>query len=440
MPGLVAALGRRPERIFSGLLFAGTVELRAISSREMPLPPRPTDPPARFVAIGLRSLLEALRIFTGLALTAAAEAPFRSRSVCLRSLSRREGEPAPRCMTPKEPLLAAGLFEVAQIGACLARAVRLKRRPHVSHGMSPCISASSPSPSSSAQLASQLAWRLSEGGTSSRLRASSGTSARALWCADLPTPPPPSAAAASAAASCSSSAAASSSCCCCCSSSSSHPAPADVRGSIISSGATREPPCSHEAAARRAASGAPGRSSAVAVAARSGLEPSGRLVARRGDSLVSTKPSTTAGAPASLARARARIAFACSCACSKAAAGCAWRRPQQRAWMAMRSSAKTRPQVGQLVGASSPLTRKTIGGGGASARVEAESDIALSRLVRSSRSCVRSRSSMSAISTSTAACGSPPRAAAAIATQPKSTQTSEWERGSEDSQHNLHLE
>ena len=122
MPGLVAALGRRPERIFSGLLFAGTVELRAISSREMPLPPRPTDPPARFVAIGLRSLLEALRIFTGLALTAAAEAPFRSRSVCLRSLSRREGEPAPRCMTPKEPLLAAGLFEVAQIGACLARA------------------------------------------------------------------------------------------------------------------------------------------------------------------------------------------------------------------------------------------------------------------------------------------------------------------------------
>ena len=407
----------------------------------MPLPPRPTDPPARFVAIGLRSLLEALRIFTGLALTAAAEAPFRSRSVCLRSLSRREGEPAPRCMAPKEPLLAAGLFEVAQIGACLARAVRLKRRPHVSHGMSPCISASSPSPSSSAQLASQLAWRLSEGGTSSRLRASSGTSARALWCADLPTPPPPSAAAASAAASCSSSAAASSSCCCCCSSSSSsHPAPADVRGSIISSGATREPPCSHEAAARRAASGAPGRSSAVAVAARSGLEPSGRLVARRGDSLVSTKPSTTAGAPASLARARARIAFACSCACSKAAAGCAWRRPQQRAWMAMRSGAKTRPQVGQLVGASSPLTRKTIGGGGASARVEAESDIALSRLVRSSRSCVRSRSSMSAISTSTAACGSPPRAAAAIATQPKSTQTSEWERGSEDSQHKYHLE
>eukprot|EP00964_Phaeocystis_antarctica_P054771 scaffold32232_cov55-Phaeocystis_antarctica.AAC.1 len=371
----------------------------------MPLPPRPLPLPpwlallARFVAIGLRSLLDALRIFTGLAPTAAAEAPFRSFSVCLRSLSRREGEPAPRCETPKEPLLAAGLLEVAQMGTCLARAVRLKRRPHVSQGTRPCCtSASPPSPSSSTARASQLAWRLSEGGTSSRLRASSGTSARALWCADLPTPPPPSAASSSSSSSFSSS---------------SHSPPGDERGSIMSSGATRP---RDAAPARRAASGAvPSRSSVVCVAARSGLEPTWRLVARRGDSLVSTKPSTTAGAPASLARARARIAFACSCACSKAAAGCAWRRRQQRAWMAMRSGAKTRPQVGQLLDASAPSTRKTIGGG-ASARMEAtESDfvIALSRLVRSSCSCVRSRSSMSAISTSTAACGSPPRAAAA---------------------------
>jgi hypothetical protein len=139
----------------------------------------------------------------------------------------------------------------------------------------------------------------------------------------------------------------------------------------------------------------------ASTAARSGATEAGREVARRGDGLASARPSSTAGAAPSLARARARIALACSCACRTAAGGFACNRPQQRTWMARRSGAKVRPQVGQR-DSSVPSARNTIGGTAGGAPAAASSERALRRLVRSSRSCRRSRSSTPAISASTA--------------------------------------